>query len=193
MDDLSTNCGTWGSFALTKLSQMLIIALTTSTNAFSIIVTNVRWIRCNTSFNQGTSASRGQITIAIFSCELKKIVNYQSCKMNWMWTKVNKWMESTMSNSQGRNLGCSVSSARFSSLSSTQGIGLGREWLRYLTASLTKYKWQLSKLSYSINFSDLLVGCIFRPALSVQCHCVFGPALGWLIIHCYILSRYLLI
>ena len=40
-------------------------------------------------------------------------------------------------NSHGRNLGCSVSSTRTSSISSTQGIGLGREQLRYLKASLT--------------------------------------------------------
>ena len=32
-----------------------------------------------------------------------------------------------VSNSQGRNLGCSVASTRTSSISSTQGIGLGRE------------------------------------------------------------------
>ena len=42
---------------------------------------------------------------------------------------------------------------------------------------------------YLINFSHLLVGCIFRPALCVLRRCVFRPALGWLIIHCYILSR----
>ena len=44
---------------------------------------------------------------------------------------------------------------------------------------------------YLINFSDLLVSCIFRPALHVRRHCVFWPALGWLVIHCYILSQYL--
>ena len=42
---------------------------------------------------------------------------------------------------------------------------------------------------YLINFSDLFVGCIFQPALRVLRHCVFRPAFGWLIIHCYILSR----
>ena len=44
---------------------------------------------------------------------------------------------------------------------------------------------------YFIHFSNLLVSCIFRPALRVLRHCVFQPAFGWLIIHCYILSRYL--
>ena len=43
----------------------------------------------------------------------------------------------SVSKSQGRKLGCSVSSTRTSNISSTEGIGLGREWLRYLTASLT--------------------------------------------------------
>ena len=38
-----------------------------------------------------------------------------------------------VSNSQGRNQGCLVSSTRTSSISNTQGIGLGREPLRYLT------------------------------------------------------------
>ena len=42
-----------------------------------------------------------------------------------------------VSNSQGRNLGCSVYSAKTSSFTSTQGIGLERERLRNLTASLT--------------------------------------------------------
>ena len=42
-----------------------------------------------------------------------------------------------VSNSQGKKLGCSVSSTITSSISSTPGIGLGREQLRYLTASLT--------------------------------------------------------
>ena len=43
---------------------------------------------------------------------------------------------------------------------------------------------------YVINFSNLLVGCIFWPALGVLHHCVFQPAFGWLVIHWYILSRY---
>ena len=42
-----------------------------------------------------------------------------------------------MSNSQGRNLGHSVGFGITSNISSTQGIGLQRERLRYLTASLT--------------------------------------------------------
>ena len=42
-----------------------------------------------------------------------------------------------VSNSQGRNLGCSVGFVITSKISSTQGIGLVRERLRYLTASLT--------------------------------------------------------
>ena len=40
-----------------------------------------------------------------------------------------------------------------------------------------------------INFADLLVGRIFWPALRVLRHCVFLPALGWLVIHHYILSQ----
>ena len=43
---------------------------------------------------------------------------------------------------------------------------------------------------YLINFSDLFVGCIFRPALCVLHCCVFLSAFGWLVIDCYILSRY---
>ena len=43
---------------------------------------------------------------------------------------------------------------------------------------------------YLINFSDLLVGCIFRPALCVLHCCVFLPAFGWLVIHWYLLSWY---
>ena len=39
-----------------------------------------------------------------------------------------------MLNSQGRNLGCSVGIGITSSISSTQGIGLGRERLRYHTS-----------------------------------------------------------
>ena len=62
-----------------------------------------------------------------------------------------------VSNSQGRNLGCSVSSARTSSISSTQGIGLGREQLRYLTASLTR---KVNKVVYlHIIFSRLEKTC----------------------------------
>ena len=41
-----------------------------------------------------------------------------------------------------------------------------------------------------INFSDLLIGCIFRPTLCVLRRCVFQPDFDWLIIHWYILSRY---
>ena len=44
---------------------------------------------------------------------------------------------------------------------------------------------------YLVNFTNLLVGCIIWPALCVLRHCVFRPALGWLIIHPYILSRYI--
>ena len=39
--------------------------------------------------------------------------------------------------------------------------------------------------------SDLFVSCIFWPALHVLRCCVFRPALGWLVLHCYILSQYL--
>ena len=42
-----------------------------------------------------------------------------------------------VSNSQGRNLGCSVGFGITSCISSTQGIGLGGDRLRYLKASLT--------------------------------------------------------
>ena len=49
-----------------------------------------------------------------------------------------------VSNSQGRNLNCLVDSA---SLSSTQGMELGRERLRYLTASLlTQMMTQVTEL-----------------------------------------------
>ena len=76
--------------------------------------------------------------------EVHKFPSYQFCNdcpiQEVIWHTSNncfalKFLH--VSNTQGRNLGFSISSTRTSSISSTQGIGLGREWLRYLTASLT--------------------------------------------------------
>ena len=54
-----------------------------------------------------------------------------------------------MSNFQGRNLGPLVDFARTSSLSTTQGMGSGRERLRYLTASL--FNLMLSEVLFEHN------------------------------------------
>ena len=60
-------------------------------------------------------------------------------------------------NSQGRNLGCSVGFGITSSISSTQGIGLGREWLRYRTASLTNTN------DYFRAFSNIFLNLLMPP------------------------------
>ena len=56
-------------------------------------------------------------------------------------------------NSQGRNQGHSVGFGITSIISSTQGIGLGREGLRYLTASLTNTNDKTSSELYYLTFS----------------------------------------
>ena len=62
-----------------------------------------------------------------------------------------------VSNSQGRNLGCSVDFGRTSSISSTQGIGWGRERLRYLTASLTNTNYKSSNRVVNSKLYSLLL------------------------------------
>ena len=68
---------------------------------------------------------------------------------------------------------------------------LTREHLVHVFTLQSVIGWMVTKVIIPfIYFSDLLVDCIFGPALWVLCRCVFRPALGWLVIHCYILLRY---
>ena len=68
----------------------------------------------------------------------------------------------------------------------------GTKQIEYQCATMLRLDLHVHILSciYLINFSDLFVGCIFLPTLCVLRGYVFRPALGWLNIHCYILSQY---
>ena len=61
---------------------------------------------------------------------------------------------------------------------------------RVIFESTAHFEFQFKSDFYLINFSNLLAGCIFRPALHVLHCCVFRPAFGWLVINWYILSQY---